>query len=331
MQQTENIQTNNVKHPDTRPLMVSIRCITYNHEPYIRQCLEGFVMQKTNFRFEAIVHDDASTDGTAAIIREYAEKYPDIIKPIFETENQYSKHDGSLRRIMDRACTGKYIALCEGDDYWTDPNKLQKQVDFLDAHPDYSMCWHNAAIVSAIDGSIKGHHRRYNQDTTCKVEDIIKGGGDFIPTASILYRKWIKDNAPKELFEQNVGDYPLQLFLALSGNVYYFDKMMSVYRTNVSNSWSQKMRGNYAANMKKLWFYEKKIYDDFNRYSYYKYNKAFKQQEYTYLFKSLWKIKDYITARHYWYKMDIKRRPWNFKWILYMHGYGYIKDFLRRK
>lgn len=81
------------------PLMVSIRCNTYNHERYIRQCLEGFVIQKTNFRFEAIVHDDASTDGTAAIIREYAEKYPDIIKPIYETENQYSKHDGSLRKI----------------------------------------------------------------------------------------------------------------------------------------------------------------------------------------------------------------------------------------
>lgn len=124
---------------DTLPLMVSIMCITYNHEPYIRQCLEGFVMQKTNFRFEAIVHDDASTDGTAAIIREYAEKYPDIIKPIYETENQYSKHDGSLRRIMDEACKGKYIALCEGDDYWTDPQKLQIQVDFMENHQIFSM------------------------------------------------------------------------------------------------------------------------------------------------------------------------------------------------
>lgn len=85
---------------ENEPLMVTILCLVYNHESYIRQCLEGFVMQKTNFRFEAIVHDDASTDGTAAIIREYAEKYPDIIKPIFETENQYSKGDGSLGRIM---------------------------------------------------------------------------------------------------------------------------------------------------------------------------------------------------------------------------------------
>lgn len=110
---------------DKRPLMVSIQCTAYNHEPYIRQCLEGFVMQKTNFRFEAIVHDDASIDGTADIIREYAEKYPDIIKPIYETENQYSKHDGSLRQIMDEACIGKYIAACKGDDYWTDPLKYK--------------------------------------------------------------------------------------------------------------------------------------------------------------------------------------------------------------
>ncbi len=129
--------------------VVAIRCCTYNHEPYIRDALEGFVMQKTDFPFVAIVHDDASTDRTAEIIREYAEKYPDIIKPIYETENQYSKKDGSLARIMNKACdaTGaKYVAMCEGDDYWTDPYKLQKQVDFLESHPDYSMCFHGVNI-----------------------------------------------------------------------------------------------------------------------------------------------------------------------------------------
>ena len=120
-------------------IIVSIKCLVYNHAPYIRQCLDGFVMQKTNFRFEAIVHDDASTDGTQDIIREYAEKYPDIINPIYETENQYSKKDGSLRKIMNNACNGKYIALCEGDDYWIDPLKLQKQVDILEKHSDYTI------------------------------------------------------------------------------------------------------------------------------------------------------------------------------------------------
>lgn len=123
------------------PLMVTIQCITYNHEPYIRQCLEGFVMQKANFRFEAIVHDDASTDGTVAIIREYAEKYPDIIKPIYETENQYSKRGfNGVFKIINKHTHGKYVALCEGDDYWIDPLKLQKQVDFLEGNPECSMC-----------------------------------------------------------------------------------------------------------------------------------------------------------------------------------------------
>lgn len=125
--------------------ILTIRCFVYNHEPYLRQCLDGIVMQKTNFPFEAIVHDDASTDGSAAIIREYAEKYPDIIKPIYETENQYSKKVGTLAKIMDAAMhpSSKYLAICEGDDYWTDPNKLQLQVDFLESHPDYVLCTHD--------------------------------------------------------------------------------------------------------------------------------------------------------------------------------------------
>ncbi|MBQ9254558.1 MAG: glycosyltransferase [Bacteroidales bacterium] len=121
------------------PVLVTIHSLVYNHEPFLRECLDGFVMQKTNFRFEAIVHDDASTDNSAKIIQEYAEKYPDIIKPIFEKENQYSKHN-NIGLILQSATakTTKYIATCEGDDYWTDPNKLQKQFDFLESHPDHS-------------------------------------------------------------------------------------------------------------------------------------------------------------------------------------------------
>lgn len=124
--------------------LVSIRCLVYNHEPYLRQCLEGFVMQQTTFAFEAIIHDDASTDGSADIIREYAEKYPDIIKPIYETENQYIKHDDSIKQAINAVAypDSKYIATCEGDDFWTDPNKLQTQVDFLESHPDFFMTCH---------------------------------------------------------------------------------------------------------------------------------------------------------------------------------------------
>ena len=127
------------------PILVAIHCLVYNHEPYLRDCFEGFVMQKTNFRFVAIVHEDCSTDNSAAIIREYETKYPDIFRPIYETENQWHKTDGSLRRIMNAAidATGvKYVALCEGDDYWTDPLKLQKHVDFMESHPKCSVSFH---------------------------------------------------------------------------------------------------------------------------------------------------------------------------------------------
>ena len=112
-------------------ILLTINCLTYNQCDYIRQALDGFLMQKTNFRYIISVHDDASTDGTQDIITEYARKYPDLIKATLEKENQYSKHDGSLRRIVESHLQGKYVAFCEGDDYWTDAYKLQKQVDFL--------------------------------------------------------------------------------------------------------------------------------------------------------------------------------------------------------
>lgn len=219
-----------LKESDSRPILVSIRCCTYNHEPYIRQCLEGFVMQKTNFRFEAIVHDDASTDGTANIIREYAEKYPDIIKPIFETENQYSKRDGSLRRIMNAHMFGKYVAMCEGDDYWIDPLKLQKQVDYLEQNLDFSMCFHNAIVFnqSRIKKRRIETFNFFKNDCVVNIGAILQDW--FIPTASIVYRKSLLKEYPR-FFS---GDYTLSLVLAFAGKIYYMDAYMSVYRLNDS-------------------------------------------------------------------------------------------------
>ncbi|MBR4705489.1 MAG: glycosyltransferase [Paludibacteraceae bacterium] len=138
-------------------IVLAIYCMVYNHEAFLRNCFEGFVMQKTNFRYVAVVHDDCSTDNSAAIIREYAEKYPDLFIPIFETENQYPKHDGSIERIMKKAidATGcKYVAFCEGDDYWTDPAKLQKQVDFMGTHPEYSVTFHRCKHYNIDTGEI---------------------------------------------------------------------------------------------------------------------------------------------------------------------------------
>lgn len=140
-------------------ISVAIHCLVYNHEPYLRDCFEGFVMQKTNFRFVAVVHDDCSTDGSAEIIREYTKKYPEIFKPIFENQNQYKKGGfGLINSIMQNAIDAteaKYIAFCEGDDYWTDPLKLQKQVDFLERNQDYVLCCHGYKILKTADDSIE--------------------------------------------------------------------------------------------------------------------------------------------------------------------------------
>src|SRR5690554_1247666 len=128
-------------------LLVSVCCLSYNHRPYIKDCLEGFVKQQCNFQFEVLIHDDASTDGTSDIIREYQKKYPNIIKPIIQTENQYQKGVAVNWVYNFPRAQGKYIALCEGDDYWSDPLKLQKQVEVLENDPDCSLCFHPTKFV----------------------------------------------------------------------------------------------------------------------------------------------------------------------------------------
>ncbi len=136
--------------------LVSICCITYNHESYIRDAIEGFLMQKTTFPFEIIIHDDASTDDTAKIIQEYANQYPELFVTILQKENQWSKGIRPSPTYVWPRARGKYIALCEGDDYWTDPYKLQKQVDFMKENPDCSLCFHNVLKT-------KKYRIRYNK------------------------------------------------------------------------------------------------------------------------------------------------------------------------
>lgn len=221
-----------MEQPACNTPMVTIRCLVYNHEQYLRQCLDGFVMQQTNFPFEAIVHDDASTDGSAAIIREYAEKYPDIIKPIYETENQYSKRNGSIRRIMIANTHGKYVALCEGDDYWTDPLKLQKQVDFLESNPEYTMCFANA--IMHYENNTAKEDRIFSN-----VEDRDYTGVELrtkwiVPTASVMLRGWIYKSDMYTSCSQNknffYGDIVLWLTCAHYGKIRGMSDIVSVYR-----------------------------------------------------------------------------------------------------
>ena len=220
---------------DRRPL-VAIHCFVYNHEPYLRDCFEGFVMQQTNFPFVAIVHDDASMDGSAVIIREYEEKYPHIFKPIYETENQYSKRDGSLDRIMDEAinATGaKYVAMCEGDDYWTDPLKLQKQVDFMEANSEYSMCFHGALVKNEL-GYVEDYDCTFITPKDYTAQELFTHW--IVPTASIVYKKDIVHAYPIVNGEWMItGDVCLVAKCATVGKVRGMTDVMSVYRLNLAS------------------------------------------------------------------------------------------------
>lgn len=231
---------------DDRPVMVSIQCTVYNHEPYLRQCLDGFVMQKTNFRFEAIVHDDASTDGSVAIIREYAEKYPNIIKPIYETENQYSKNDGSLQRILDEACSGKYIAICEGDDYWIEPMKLQKQVDYMETHTNVVLL-HTAFKFYDDDNKSFFELAKENililenvKERRTVMTGILDGNKYRVQTVTSLYRKEAYNSIQPLLREQQgkflMGDSQLWVFLLTQGDIFFSSDVTSVYRVHIGSA-----------------------------------------------------------------------------------------------
>lgn len=208
------------------PLVVTIRCCTYNHEPYIRQCLDGFVMQRTNFRFEAVIHDDASTDRTGDIIREYAEKYPSIIIPIIEEENQYSKGDGSISRILSPYMRGKYIAYCEGDDYWIDPLKLQKQVDFMESHPDYGLC-HTDFITTG---------RRQVTPIQAVPDDnywpMILTHGIRIGACTVLMRTSVYNDIPQLNIGKGwpIGDLPVWFEFARVSKIKYLSDVTATYR-----------------------------------------------------------------------------------------------------
>lgn len=235
---------------DTRPIIVSIKCFTYNHEKYIRDALEGFVMQQTNFRFEIIVHDDASTDGTAKIIRKYAEKHPKIIKPIYEKENLYSKHDGSLRRVMDVACQGKYIALCEGDDYWTDPLKLQKQVDFLESHPDYVMCAHRYKMYHQKDSVMDPKvypQTVHKEGMTVDLNYYIQSKDWIIQPLTVMYRKNALKNRQIYTFKY-WKDVSMFYFLLKEGKCFVSGDCDGVYRLHPEGiysliSYDKKLKG----------------------------------------------------------------------------------------
>ena len=223
---------------------VSVICLCYNHEKYIKEALNSIIMQKTNFAFEIIVHDDASTDNSALIIKEYYSRYPNIIVPILQTENQYSKKISINNTHIYPKVRGKYIALCECDDYWVDKFKLQKQVDYLEKHKDCSICIHAAYMIDAKTKQLIKKIVLSNSDRDFTMADAIEGIGSVAATNSFVYRsKYIKNiiDCSKELPKTGVGDYLIVILLGIYGKIHYINEFMSCYRSNVENSWTYRM------------------------------------------------------------------------------------------
>lgn len=187
-------------------------------------------MQQCDFEYEILIHDDASTDGTDNIIREYQIKFPGIIKPVYQTENQYSKGaEGIMAWFNSQQTKGKYIALCEGDDYWTDPLKLQKQVDLLEAHNNINVCFHSVAYVDAHGQSLPCTKYTFDKEKSqfLSFETILENWG--INTCSVLFRNPY-EKLPSSVLKHIIGDQPLVYFLNLGKNFYYFSDIMACYR-----------------------------------------------------------------------------------------------------
>ena len=245
-------------------LMVSICCMAYNAEKYIAQCLDGFLMQKCDFAYEVFVHDDASTDGTVAVIKDYEKRYPEIIHAIYQTENQYSKGVKITDKYIYPYTKGKYIALCEGDDFWTDPLKLQKQVEALEKNHDCHICVHK---VKGVYEDLSPFERNYPNfsittgiipakrfiDYNCTNEYIFQTSSYFMRRDDVL--EFITEN-PEFRKASATGDLAHMFYFATKGDIYYIDDEMSCYRQNSTSSKARRSMNGTT---------ERKIQEHFNK------------------------------------------------------------------
>jgi glycosyltransferase involved in cell wall biosynthesis len=231
-----------------KELGVSVYCTVYNHEKYLRQCLDSLLHQETDFRYSIIVHDDASTDDSAAIVREYAELYPDIIIPICQEENQ-TRRCNVVASFIEPLVTGKYVAICEGDDYWCRTDKLQKQFDVMERNPECALCLHRTIEVNE-GGEETGREyplRVFDTgfvDATELIDTIddrrLFHTSSFFMRASVWHDYMLNPPSYKRIFP--VGDVPIILYFGSRYQVYQINEAMSCYRRGSPNSWSSMVR-----------------------------------------------------------------------------------------
>ncbi len=234
---------------ENKECMVSIWCTCYNHAPYVAQALDSFLMQETDFPFEIIISDDASPDGSADIIRSYAEKYPDIIRPILLEENLFSTGANMFQALFFERSRGSFVALCEGDDYWTDPKKLQMQVDYMLAHPECSACVHNTMLVYCGTDQESRLLLKNEGDMDIPLRTMLAGNSRSYHTSSLLCRSELICSPPDFYFVANsygFDDHAIALWMYLNGRVHYLHRCMSVYRINsTASAWSSEVDWQY--------------------------------------------------------------------------------------
>jgi hypothetical protein len=220
-------------------IKVSVAMITYNHEQFIAQAIESVLMQQTDFTVELVIGEDCSTDGTRSIVQDYASKHPGKIKPLLHPQNLGPVDSPGKKNFVSvfSACRGKYVAILEGDDYWTDPLKLQKQVDFLEAHPECSICFHRF-IARFEDGSNRPPHVSMvpHGGSIFSLEDLLVQ--NFIGTATVMYRQGVVPELPDWYFTLSTGDRSLHTLHAEHGMIGFIDEIMAVYRVHAGGVWS---------------------------------------------------------------------------------------------
>ncbi len=260
---------------DENEIVVSVFCAVYNHEDYLRSTLDAFLNQNTDFNFEVIINDDASTDGSRQIIQEYAKKYPNIIKPIYQTENQYSKGVAIINSIMLPDAKGRYFAWCEGDDCWIDSQKLQTQVDALRNHPECTLCAHTVQIENG--GRITGTFPKNTASGIYSTIEALELG--YLQTSSFLikaedYQNYVSYTKEKpEIW----GSEAIQMYMKLEGKLLFIDKEMSKYRYLTPGSWTDSQSKNIENQIENRLRFIKMLYA-FNTYSKKEYEMYFKRR-----------------------------------------------------
>lgn len=260
---------------------VTILCITYNHQDFLEKCITGFLEQKVDFNVKIIIHDDASTDKTREIIEKYAKKYPNLIVPIIEKENQYSKHDGSIGKRMFKEAKGAYVAMCEGDDYWDDPYKLAIQYHLMEKYKDCRFCVHKVKTIDVLTNEISYRPRVAKIKTSIlhpkKYFEIISANFEFQTTSYFRrfddYANFI-NNPPKFTKTIPTGDEKILLYFGSLGNILYIDRTMSVYNKFNPGSWT--LKNSQKTRPEKLAWAKNVIdsYEEFNLYTKNKFAKS---------------------------------------------------------